>query len=141
MGQHNIVMTYLLKRQIDPSQAAAVAEQIVFTFPLIKFSLLVGIGGNVPTKVRLGDVVLADERGHEPLFTAINSGNVEAAAALLEIDSARNPSKSAQQSMLTLAIKKGHEAMSNFLLDHGAHSDHEDEDGQVLCVWLQSRGF
>ena len=58
MGQHNIVMTYLLKRQIDPSQAAAVAEQIVFTFPLIKFSLLVGIGGNVPTKVRLGDVVV-----------------------------------------------------------------------------------
>ena len=87
------------------------------------------------------DSQLADERGHEPLFTAINSGNVEAAAALLEIDSARNPSKSAQQSMLTLAIKKGHEAMSNFLLDHGAHSDHEDEDGQVLCVWLQSRGF
>jgi len=59
IGGHNIVIACLPAGQIGTNSAATVATSMVSTFPRIRFGLMVGIGGSVPAKVRLGDVVIS----------------------------------------------------------------------------------
>ena len=58
IGDHNVVIACLPKGDIGNNPAATVAARMVSTFLLIKFWLMVGIGGGVPPKVRLGDIVV-----------------------------------------------------------------------------------
>jgi nucleoside phosphorylase len=65
IGEYNIVIMCLPTGQIGNNPAAAVATQMRATFENIKFGLLVGIGGGVPSDeadVRLGDVVVSQPR-------------------------------------------------------------------------------
>jgi nucleoside phosphorylase len=66
IGSHNIVIACLPKGQIGNNSSATVATWMVSTFPRIKFGLMVGIGGGVPPKVRLGDVVVSTPVGQFP---------------------------------------------------------------------------
>jgi nucleoside phosphorylase len=66
IGEHNVVIACLPKGQIGVSSAATVATQMISTFPSIKFGLMVGIGGGIPPKVRLGDVVVSTPVGGFP---------------------------------------------------------------------------
>ncbi|KAF3076556.1 Ankyrin repeat, PH and SEC7 domain containing protein secG [Trichoderma lentiforme] len=66
IGNHNIVIACLPKGHIGNSPAATVAAQMVSTFPSVRFGLMVGIGGGVPPKVRLGDVVVSTPVGNFP---------------------------------------------------------------------------
>jgi len=62
IGEHNTVIACLPAGQIGPGAAAAVAVQMKLKFTAIRFSLMVGIGGGVPSSssdVRLGDVVIS----------------------------------------------------------------------------------
>lgn len=59
VGKHNIVIACLPAGQIGTNSAATVAMWMISTFPRIKFGLMVGIGGGVPIKVRLGDAVIS----------------------------------------------------------------------------------
>ncbi|KAL7895629.1 hypothetical protein HDV64DRAFT_257366 [Trichoderma sp. TUCIM 5745] len=59
IGQHNIVIACLPEGEIGTSSAATFATWMISTFPSIKFGLMVGIGGGIPPKVRLGDVVVS----------------------------------------------------------------------------------
>ena len=62
IGEHNTVIACLPAGQIGPGAAAAVAIQMKSKFTAIRFSLMVGIGGGVPSSssdVRLGDVVIS----------------------------------------------------------------------------------
>lgn len=66
VGRHNVALACLPNGTTGNSAATAVAEQALATFPALKISLLVGIGGGVPdmeTKqehdIRLGDVVVS----------------------------------------------------------------------------------
>jgi nucleoside phosphorylase len=60
---HNMVITVL--PEIGTNSAATVAIQLLNDFPSIRFGLLVGIGGGVPSEeeegedIRLGDVVIS----------------------------------------------------------------------------------
>jgi nucleoside phosphorylase len=63
VGKHNVVITCLPKGKIGTTPAATVAAWMVSTFPCIKFGLMVGIGGGIPPKVRLGDVVVSTPVG------------------------------------------------------------------------------
>jgi nucleoside phosphorylase len=56
---HNVVVACLPKGEIGNNNSAMVAARMTSTFPLIKFGLMVGIGGGVPKSVRLGDVVVS----------------------------------------------------------------------------------
>ena len=47
IGEHNVVVVCLPARQIGNNSAAAVASQMKSRFPLIRFGLMVGIGGSV----------------------------------------------------------------------------------------------
>lgn len=62
IGVHNVVIACLPQGEIGTTSAAAVAVQMLSTFKSIKFGLMVGIGGGVPSKtndIRLGDVVIS----------------------------------------------------------------------------------
>lgn len=58
IGGHNIIIAVLPEGDIGNNPAAAVATRMTSTFPSIKFWLMVGIGGGVPPKVKLGDIVV-----------------------------------------------------------------------------------
>lgn len=66
--EHNVVIACLPAGQMGISSAATVATQMKSEFTSIRFSLLVGIGGGVPTNetdIRLGDVVISQpEKQH-----------------------------------------------------------------------------
>ncbi|KAL4903290.1 hypothetical protein BDW74DRAFT_54082 [Aspergillus multicolor] len=60
-GKHNVIIACLPSGEYGIASAAIVAMQLLSSFQSIKFGLLVGIGGGVPSKdadVRLGDVVV-----------------------------------------------------------------------------------
>jgi nucleoside phosphorylase len=59
IGDHNIAITCLPEGDIGNNPAATVATRMTSTFPSIKFWLMVGVGGGVPPRVRLGDVVVS----------------------------------------------------------------------------------
>ena len=66
VGKHNIVIFCLPKGKYGNSLAAMVVTSMPSTFPSVKFILLVGIGGGVPPKVRLGDVVVGTPTDQHP---------------------------------------------------------------------------
>ena len=62
IGHHDVVLVCLPAGQMGPQSAAAVAARMASKFTSIQFSLLVGIGGGVPSAaadIRLGDVVVS----------------------------------------------------------------------------------
>ncbi|KAL3476982.1 nucleoside phosphorylase domain-containing protein [Aspergillus californicus] len=65
---HNVVITCLPKGWMGTNSAAAVATRLQSTFPAMRFGVLVGIGGGVPSAtadIRLGDVMVSQpERRH-----------------------------------------------------------------------------
>ena len=66
IGGHNVVIVCLPAGRIGNNPAAAVATQMRATFKKIRFGLMVGIGGGVPSAeadVRLGDVVVSQPQG------------------------------------------------------------------------------
>lgn len=59
--QHNIVAACQPSGEYGTNSAASVVSHLVRSFPAVKYCLLVGIGGGVPSKkndIRLGDVVV-----------------------------------------------------------------------------------
>ncbi|GIK07159.1 hypothetical protein Aspvir_002814 [Aspergillus viridinutans] len=64
---HNVVIACLPAGVYGTTSAAVVASHLSITFPAIRFGLMVGIGGGVPSKsadIRLGDVVISKPTGH-----------------------------------------------------------------------------
>lgn len=68
VGEHNVVIACLPAGQTGTNSAAAVAMQMKSTFRAIRFGLMVGIGGGVPSTeadIRLGDIVVSQPgKGH-----------------------------------------------------------------------------
>lgn len=63
---HNIVIACLPAGVYGTTSAATVAAHMLASFPSIRFGLIVGIGGGVPTAkkdIRLGDVVVSKPTG------------------------------------------------------------------------------
>lgn len=61
MNGHNVVMACLPSGDTGNSEAAAIASGLRSTFPNLRSTLLVGVGGGVPSDehdIRLGDVVV-----------------------------------------------------------------------------------
>jgi nucleoside phosphorylase len=66
IGGHNVAIACLPAGRIGNNPAAAVATQMRATFKKIRFGLMVGIGGGVPSAkadIRLGDVVVSQPDG------------------------------------------------------------------------------
>ena len=66
IGEHNIVIACLPAGGYGTINAAHVASQMVVSFPQIRFGLLVGIAGGIPSAqhdIRLGDIVISKPEG------------------------------------------------------------------------------
>src|SRR5437868_3275711 len=62
IGEHNVAIACLPEGQTGTNSAAAVAVQMKSAFTSIRFGLMVGVGGGVPSEdvdIRLGDVVVS----------------------------------------------------------------------------------
>ncbi|CAI7653531.1 unnamed protein product [Penicillium palitans] len=62
IGEHNVVITTLPTGAYGTTSAATVGMQLLSSFHAIRFGLMVGIGGGVPssnTDIRLGDIVVS----------------------------------------------------------------------------------
>ncbi|KAI1051271.1 hypothetical protein LB505_013829 [Fusarium chuoi] len=65
--QHNVVIGCLPDGRCGIGSAAVVSQDMVRSFPSLKFALMVGIGGGAPTPdrdIRLGDVVVSRPQGN-----------------------------------------------------------------------------
>ncbi|KAF3205365.1 hypothetical protein TWF106_001130 [Orbilia oligospora] len=74
---HNVVIACLPSGQIGNNPAVAVATRMISTFQSIRFGLMVGIGGGIPPKVRLGDVVVSTPFGQHPGVVQWDFGKME----------------------------------------------------------------
>lgn len=66
IGVHNVVLACLLSGVTGLTSAAAVAIQMSASFKWLRFGLMVGVGGGVPSQehdIRLGDVVVSKPSG------------------------------------------------------------------------------
>ncbi|KAI6785924.1 uncharacterized protein J7T54_006263 [Emericellopsis cladophorae] len=66
IGNHNVVIAVLPDGEYGTSSAAAVARDMLRSFPNVRIGLMVGIGGGAPSPkhdVRLGDVVVSSRDG------------------------------------------------------------------------------
>jgi nucleoside phosphorylase len=66
IGEHNVVMTCLPIGNIGTASAARAAASMLGTFRMLRFGLVVGIGGGVPSEehdIRLGDIVVSKLSG------------------------------------------------------------------------------
>lgn len=77
IGKHNIVIACLPKGKIGNNPATTAATQMIRTFPSIKVGLMVGIGGGIPPKVQLGDVVVSTPTDQYPGVVQWDFGKTE----------------------------------------------------------------
>lgn len=66
IAKHNVVIACLPSGSYGTTSAAVVATNLLSSFPNVRFGLLVGVGGGVPSEehdVRLGDVVVSHPDG------------------------------------------------------------------------------
>ncbi|KAK8017380.1 hypothetical protein PG993_013706 [Apiospora rasikravindrae] len=106
IGRHNIVIACLPKGKIGTSSAAAVASRMVSTFPAIRFGLMVGIGGGVQPKVRLGDVVVGVPTGQHPGVVQWDMGKAEAGGQFRRTGVLNNPPTSLLTALTQLVTKQ-----------------------------------
>lgn len=107
IGGHNIVIACLPEGGIGTNSAATVATRMVSTFPLIKFGLMVGIGGGIPPKVYLGDVVISAPVAHYPGVIQWDRGKAEAGGEFRRTGALNNPPASLLTALTRL--KTAHE--------------------------------
>lgn len=91
VGKHNVVIACLPMGMIGNNKAANVAAHMVSTFPSIKFGLMVGIGGGVPPKVRLGDVVVSKPVGEYSGVMQWDFGKAEQGGTFQRTGALNNP--------------------------------------------------
>ena len=91
IGKHNVVLAYLPKGRVSNNSSATVATRMISTFPSIKFGLMVGIGGGIPPKVRLGDVVVSTPTDEFPGVVQWDFGKAEQSSSFKRTGSLNNP--------------------------------------------------
>lgn len=77
IGSHNVVIGCLPVGEKGIGAAATIAARMRVRFPNMKFGLMVGIGGGIPTKadVRLGDVVVSQPVDSSPSVVQYDMGH------------------------------------------------------------------
>ncbi|KAL6894722.1 hypothetical protein GGI43DRAFT_424618 [Trichoderma evansii] len=80
--QHNVVIACLPNAQYGTISAANVLTNLTRTFPSIRRSLIVGIGGGVPSKadIRLGDIVVGTRVMQYDLVKVVEGGKIQRTA-------------------------------------------------------------
>jgi nucleoside phosphorylase len=91
---HNVVVTCLPAGVYGMTAATTVVSQMRLTFPNIRFGLMVGIGGVVPSKkndIRLGDVVVSRPTGTSGGVVQYDSGKTLSSGRFEQTGSLNQP--------------------------------------------------
>ncbi|KAK6540912.1 hypothetical protein TWF694_008296 [Orbilia ellipsospora] len=93
IGDHNVVMACLPSGIYGTTPAALVASQMQSSFPSIRFYLMVGIGGGVPSlaDIRLGDIVVSTPVGLFPGVVQHDRGKIGASGQFEQTGSLKGP--------------------------------------------------
>jgi nucleoside phosphorylase len=93
VGNHNVVIACLPAGQMGITSAATVAAQMKYSFGSIRFGLMVGIGGGVPTAkdIRLGDVVVSQPGPHGGGVVQYDFGKSEQGGRFVQTGSLNAP--------------------------------------------------
>lgn len=92
IGKHNIVIACLPEGKYGTNAAATATTWMISTFPCIKFGLMVGIGGGIPSnKIRLGDVVVSKPSNGFPGVIQWDLGKMEEGGKFAQTGSLNNP--------------------------------------------------
>ncbi|KAH0559681.1 hypothetical protein GP486_003801 [Trichoglossum hirsutum] len=91
IGKQNVVISCLPKGMIGNNSAAIFATQMARTFPSVKVGLMVGIGGGIPPKVRLGDVVISAPAGQYQGVVQWDLGKTEKGGKFRRIGGLNSP--------------------------------------------------
>jgi nucleoside phosphorylase len=120
---YNVVIACLPAGVYGTIAAATVASQIRSTFPNIRFGLMVGIGGGVPSKkndIRLGDVVVSKPAGTSGGVVQYDSGKTISSGRFEQTGSLNQPPQMLLTAISQLQsvnlIKKNH-SISDTLSD------------------------
>ena len=116
IGNHNVVIACLPKGEIGTSSAATVAARMTGTFPSIRFGLMVGIGGGIPPKVRLGDVVVSTPVGQFPGMIQWDFGKTKEDGSFERTGSLNNPPASLLTALTKLETE--HELNGSKILEY-----------------------
>lgn len=126
IGKHNVVIAPLPHGQYGLVNAAAVARDMVRSFPNVRLGLMVGVGGGAPTTkhdIRLGDVVVSSPgHGNGGVFQ-YDYGKTIQDKRFITTGTLNQPSQVLLTAMATLEAEyklKGHGiqgAINNILVD------------------------
>ena len=105
IGKHNIVIARLTKGKYGTNSAATVATRMIGTFPSIKVGLMVGIGGGIPPKIRLGDVVVSTPVDQYPGVVQWDSGKAEKDGKFKRTGALNNPPSALLTALTKLETK------------------------------------
>ncbi|KAF2193057.1 purine and uridine phosphorylase [Zopfia rhizophila CBS 207.26] len=105
IGGHNVVIACLPKGKYGTNSAATVATSMISTFPSIKVGLMVGIGGGIPPKVRLGDVVVSAPVDQYPGVVQWDMGKAEKDGNFKRTGALNNPPSALLTALTKLETK------------------------------------
>ncbi|OPB45737.1 hypothetical protein A0O28_0093040 [Trichoderma guizhouense] len=107
IGKHNIAIAYLPEGRYGNNAAATAAAHMVSAFPSLKFGLMVGIGGGIPSnKIRLGDVVVSKPDSCFPGVVQWDLGKIEQGGTVEHTGSLNNPPTTLLTSLAKLGTKR-----------------------------------
>ncbi|KAI8663473.1 hypothetical protein NCS57_00948400 [Fusarium keratoplasticum] len=115
IGKHYVVIAVLPHGEYGISSAAGVAHDMLHSFPNIRISLMVGIGGGAPSSkhdIRLGDVVVSASSNGTAAVFQYDFGKAVQGQEFQETGSLNQPPtvlRTAVNGLLTQYKRKGHQ--------------------------------
>lgn len=107
IGKHNIAIACLPEGRYGNNAAATAAAHMVSAFPSLRFGLMVGIGGGIPSnKIRLGDVVVSKPDSCFPGVVQWDLGKIEQGNIIEHTGSLNNPPTALLTSLAKLGTKR-----------------------------------
>ena len=126
IGGHNVVIACLPAGQTGNNSAATVASQMRYSFISIRFGLMVGIGGGVPSEehdIRLGDVVVSNPGKNDGGVIQYDSGRTVAEGRFVRSGLLNAPPNVLLTAVSTLRARHhlhGHQ-LAHYLSAEGPH--------------------
>jgi nucleoside phosphorylase len=108
IGDYNVVVACLGAGVVGSASAAVVAAQMLFTFPSIRFCLMVGVGGGAPSPrhdIRLGDVVVSNPEGNFGGVVQYDFGKTLAGSAFERTKSLDKPPHALRTAVTALSAR------------------------------------
>jgi nucleoside phosphorylase len=123
INRHNVVIACLPDGETGNNPAAMVATRMTLNFPSLRFGLMVGIGGGVPSlpdnDVRLGDVVVSSAVGKHGGIVQYDRGKSHQKEDFERTGSLDRPPEVVRQAITQLraAYRMGHSKLAKYLME------------------------